>query len=130
MKKVSNQKQDVVNMEISFGQIYIQAGIKFPFSHFLQKFFGAEVSKLVEPSPKFIKLHGEDYSLIFRISAKKELAVNEIKGPTVYKKDRDVEFTIFLPYVPIMQQSDPNKNALEYLFEGVYEILGKYEIDT
>jgi hypothetical protein len=130
IKKVSNQKQDVIKMKIYFGQIYIQVGISFPFSHLFQKFLGAEISELIKPSQKFIKLHSEDYSLGIRLSAKKELAINEIKGPTVYKKDKDIEFTIFLPYTPIMKEAEPNKSALEHLFHGIYEVLGKYEIDT
>jgi hypothetical protein len=128
--KVLNQKQGVVNMKIYIGQIYIQVGISFPFSHLFQSFLGTKITELVEPSPKFIKLHGEDYCLGIRISAKKELAVNEIKGATIYKKDKDIEFTIFLPYTFIMQNTEPNREALKYLFEGIYEVLGKYEINV
>ena len=68
--------------------------------------------------------------MIFRISAKWQLAVNEIVGPKVYKKEKDVEYSIFLPYTPIMQQSEPNRSALEHLLAGVYEVLDGYEIDT
>ena len=117
-------------MKIYFGQIYIQVGINFPFNHLFQKFLGAEVTKLVNPSHKFIKRYAEDYNLIFRVSAKKELVENEIKGPTAYKKEKDVEFSIFLPYTFITQNSDPNRLALKYLFEGIYEVLGKYEINV
>ena len=117
-------------MKIYFGQIYIQVGISFPFNHLFQRFLGAKVTELVEPSPKFIKLHSEDYCLIFRISAKKELFTNEIVGPAIYKKDKDVEFSIFLPFTFIVQNTDPNREALNYLFEGIYEVLGKYEISV
>jgi len=117
-------------MNIYFGQIYIQAGKSFPFGHLFQIFLSERVTELVAPSAKFIKGHGEDYSLMFRISAKWQLAVNEIYGPQVYKKDKDVEYSVFLPYTPIMQTPEPNRSALEHLFEGVYEVLGGYEIDV
>jgi len=116
-------------MKTYFGQIYIQAGRSFPFSYVFQNYMGEKTTELIEPSSKFIKLHGEDYNLIFRISTKWQLAVNEIVGPTVYKKDKNVEYSVFLPYTPIMQTTEPNRNALEHLFEGVYEVLGGYEID-
>jgi len=116
-------------MKIYFGQIYIQVGISFPFNHLFQNFLGTKISELIKPSQKFITLYSDDYSFGIRISAKKELAINEIKGPTVYKKDKEVEFTIFLPYTPIMQKIEPNRSALEHLFDGVYVVLGKYEID-
>ena len=117
-------------MKIHFGQIYIQAGINFSFNHIFQNFISEKVTELVEISSKFLEFFTEDYSLIFNVSAKKELAINEIVGPAVYKKDKDVEYSIFLPYVPIMQQPEPNRSALEHLFEGVYKILGEYDIDV
>lgn len=58
-------------MKIYFGQLYIQAGISFPFSSSFQRFLSEEVSKLVEMSPKFEQSYGIEYELMFRISAKK-----------------------------------------------------------
>ena len=116
-------------MNVYFGQIYIQEGISFPFNHLFQNFLGIKITELLKPSSNFIKRYAEDYNLIFRISAKKELTENEIKGATVYKKDKDVEFSIFLPYTPIMQKKEPNREALKYLFMGLYVVLEKYAID-
>jgi len=117
-------------MNIYYSQFYYQAGSSFPFSYKFQIYLSEETTRLVKPSTRFIELHGEDYSLMFRISAKRELAINEIVGPTVYKKDKDVEYSIFLPYTPIIQQSEPYISALEHILEGAYEILDDYEIDT
>ena len=117
-------------MKIHFCQIYIQVGITFPFGHRFQRFLGEKVTELTEPSPKFIKLLGEDYEITFNVSAKRQLAINEIVGPRVVKKDKDVEYSIFLPYVPIMQQPDPSRSALKHLLEGVYEVFEELEIDT
>jgi len=116
-------------MKMLFTQIYIQVGVTFPFNHMFQRYLSAETTKLVEPSPRFIELYGEDYNLVFNVSAKKELAINEIVGPRVTKRDKYVEFSIFLPFTPIMQRPNPNESALEHLFEGVYDVLGRYEID-
>ena len=92
-------------MKIYFGQLYIQAGISFPFNSSFQRFLSEEVSKLVEMNPKFEQSYGTEYELMFRISAKKELLTNEICGPTIFKKEKDIEYTIFLPYKFIMEQS-------------------------
>ena len=110
-------------------QFYIQVGITFPFNYRFQIFLSDEITRLIKPSPKFIQLFREDYTLAFRISAKKELAINEVLGPIVFKRDKDVEYSIFLPYTPIMQQINPNESALEHLFDGVYGVLENYEID-
>ena len=117
-------------MQIYFRQIYAQSRVNFPFSHVFQKFMSDSITKFVEPSLKFLKGHGEDWDLTFNISAKWQLAVNEIVGPARFRKDKSVEYSIFLPHTPIMQQAEPNRCALEHLFEGVYEVLGGYEIDV
>lgn len=117
-------------MKVIFSQIYIQAGVNFNFSHQFQIFLSRKVSELLCVSKKFLKLHDKDYTIIFRISAKKELTANEIKGATIYKKDKDIEFTIFLPYTPIIQEAEPIRCALEHLFQGIYDIFEEYEIDT
>jgi len=117
-------------LKIYFRQIYAQVGCTFPFNSVFQGFLSGKITDLIKPSSKFINLFGEDYKLIFNVSAKRELAINEIVGPKVYKKDRDVEHTIFLPYTPIMQQLEPNKSALEHLIIGACKILEDYEIDT
>ena len=116
-------------MQIRFTQIYAQVGKNFPFSHIFQRFLGEEISKIVRPSPKFVDLFGGDYNLIFYISAKWQLAVNEIVGPNVIKKHKEAEHTIFLPYTPIMQADKPLEMAIEHLLEGVCYVLNQYEID-
>jgi hypothetical protein len=116
-------------MKVAFSHIFIQAGINFKFSFKLHNFLSKELSELIIPSGKFLRLYGEDYQLIFNISAKKQLAINEIVGPLTSKKNKTAEFSVFLPYTPIMQEVEPNRSALQHLFEGVYEVLGKYEID-
>src|SRR5204862_71635 len=109
--------------------IYIEVGVNFPFNYLFQRFLGKEITALVEPSTKFIKKYGSDYELIFRISAKKSLVDNEIRGPSVYRKDKHVEYTVFLPYSVITLQDDINRSALRFLFKGVCAVFEKLEID-
>jgi hypothetical protein len=67
---------------------------------------------------------------MFRISAKRGISDNEIRGPTVFKKDKDVEYTIFLPFDVIAAEPDVNRGALTFLMKGVYRVLESLEIDT
>jgi hypothetical protein len=85
-------------MRIYVSQIYIEPGVAFPFKHRFQKFLSATLSDVVQVSPLFNERYGPDYDLMFRMSAKSCLAVPEIRGPTVFKRDRNVEFTVFLPF--------------------------------
>jgi hypothetical protein len=74
--------------------------------------------------------YGSDFTICFYVSAKHKLADNEVRGPTVFRKTKDVEYTIFLPFAVIMKQSDPRRAALAYLFRGVYEVFKKLDIDS
>jgi len=116
-------------MRVYFGQIYIQQGAEFPFSCDFQRYISQEVTTLVKPSPKFVSKYGEDWHLVFNVSAKHVLEENELRGPAVFKKTKDVEFTIFLPYSVIMREPHPPTAALNWIFAGVYEVLDRLEID-
>jgi hypothetical protein len=115
-------------MKIHFSQIYIRPGVTFPFSHLLQLYLSNEITDRVEPSSKFLAKYGDDYDVIFRISAKKELVNNELKGPTVFEKDRHVEYTVFLPFDVIHRAPDINRSAIEFLLNGVVSVFASLEI--
>ena len=117
-------------MTIHFGQVYVQPGVSFPFTHHFQRRLSEAISALVEPSPTFAKKFGDDYALIFRISAKKGLHDNEVLGPTVFKKARDVEYTVFLPFDEIARSSDVPRTALRYLLKGVCSVFNSLGIDS
>ena len=116
-------------MKVWFGQIYIEPGVSFPFSHHFQRRLSQEVTALVKPSANFLKNYGEDFELMFRISAKKALHDNEIRGPTVFRKTKDVEYTLFLPFTVIMRHADAPKVALTFLLKGVCDVFDLLEID-
>ena len=85
---------------------------------------------LVSSSALFVKNYSEDFDLMFRMSAKKDIEDNEIAGPTVFKKTKDVEYTIFLPFDVISKSADVPRAALRYLLKGVCSILSSLDIDT
>ena len=117
-------------MEIYFSQIYIEAEATFPLSNHFQKFLSKEITSLAAPSEQFIKQYGEDWNLIFRISAKKDIDATMICGPTAFKKQKDVEFTIFLPFKKIERKYNKIELLVVYLLQGVCSVLGSLGIAT
>jgi hypothetical protein len=115
-------------MNVHFRQCYI--GEDFPLSHLFQRRLSSDVTSLVAPSARFIKRYGEDFDLTFNVSTKRGLDDNEIKGPTVFKKTRDVEFTIFLPFDVITRHADAPIHFMSYLLRGVCVVFDRLEIDT
>ena len=116
-------------MNVHFGQIYIQPGVTFAFSTRFQRWLADEITRLVQPSASFIKKYGSDWELIFRISAKTQIDDNEIKGPTVFKKDKDVEYTLFLPFDTITQSDRVPQSALQFLLKGCCGVFRTLDID-
>jgi hypothetical protein len=118
---------------VAVSQIYAQVGVSFPFSWHFQRLLTDKLTEVLRPSPKFSHRYGDDFTIIFRISAKAEIADIEIRGPTVYKKAKDVEYSIFLPYKIISQEGGKEaryNRALEYLFMGMVKVLQSLEINT
>lgn len=118
-------------MKIFVSQIYIQVGINYPFSYIFQKWMHEELSKLVKPSGAFLKKYSEDFEIMFRLSAKSEIKEAEIKGPTIYKKDKDIEFTVFLPHngKPV-ESCEDCRRPLEIFFGCMVIVLESLTLDA
>lgn len=117
-------------MKVHFGQIYIEPGVVFPFSFLFQRRLSEEVSALVSPSAKFSQQYGADWELMFRISAKRSIPDSEICGPSVFKKGKDVEFTVFLPFDVIQAAVSSSQSAIEFLLEAVCSVLTSLGFDA
>jgi hypothetical protein len=117
-------------MRITFGQIYIEAGVSFPFSLLFQRRLSDEVTALIVPSPQFLAKYGEDWDLMFRISAKAAIRATEIRGPSVFRKDKDVEYSIFLPFTTIRAAEDVLRTAIQSLFDAILSVLTKLGFST
>jgi hypothetical protein len=117
-------------MKVYFTQIYIKPGVIFPFSSHFQGRLSDEVTALVVPSAKFTQKYGDDWNLGFNISAKRTICDNEIRGPSVFRKAKDVEYTIFLPFDTIQREASVAQSAVTFLLQGVCSVLGSLGIDA
>lgn len=118
-------------MSIYVSQIYPEAGVSYPFSHRFQKYLSELVNSEVGVSQKFVDQYGPDYDLIFRMSAKEGLAAPEIKGPTVFKRDKDVEYTVFLPFDRTAKlETSTLWRAVEMLLASMIEVLDRLGMST
>jgi hypothetical protein len=116
-------------VRVFFCQIYIEPGISFPFSHHFQRRMSDHVTSLVSLSPEFEKRYGLDWDVTINVSAKEQME-NEIRGPTVFRKNKDVEYSVFLPFSAISEQENQLHAALAFLFGGTYSALEALGLDT
>ena len=120
-------------MKIFVGQIYVEVGASFQFSHHFQVWLSQKLSEAITPSPRFIERYGEDFEIMFRMSAKKGRPVVEVQGPTVFKKTREIEYSVFLPYDIIAKEQDKNlmhSKALTLFLQSVVKITKSLEMDA
>lgn len=117
-------------MRISVGQIYVKPGVKFPFSHIMQRWLGEHLSSSACPRPEFLSKYGAEFDVVIRVSADTGIRENRLKGPTVFKKEKDVEYTIFLPFEAIKGAPDECRLALDFLLSGVEGVFGELGIDS
>lgn len=66
---------------------------------------------------------------MLRISAKRGIVVNEIRGPTVFTRDKDVEISIFLPFEQIPMGREFAISALQFLLDGVDDVFVRVGIE-
>ena len=117
-------------MRVVVTQIYIEPGIRFPFSFEMQRHVTSALSKVVTPSATFRKRYGDDYQVIVRLSADTGIATPVVKGPAHYKKTKDVEYSLFLPYDVIIREHDGCRAAMSFLMTGVRQILVGLGLET
>lgn len=117
-------------MRVSIGQIYIKPGINFPFSHLMQQWLGKELSKAATSSVEFHKKYGEQFNdLTIRVSADTQIVDNVIRGPSVFRKDKEVEYSLFLPFDVIAGTTGGYRVALEFLIDGIRKVFLQAGID-
>jgi hypothetical protein len=118
-------------MTISFCQIYLEPGCTFPFSHHFQAWLSERTSALADPSPLFLKKYGADWNLVFNIGAKAKIDAIEVRGPTTFRKTRDVEYFVYLPHpgkpVTVQLECVP---TLNHLLDGIRHVLESLAIDV
>jgi len=119
-------------MKIFVGQIYIKPGVAFPFSLRFQRWLGDALTKRVELSKQFCEEYGADFGLGLRLSAKDDIDQPDIKGPTVFKRDKNVEFTIFLPYRAASDYHERKSSLilLNQMLQSVIRVLEQLRLDA
>lgn len=116
-------------MKVSIGQIYNKPGVSFPFSHLMQRWLAKELSAITNPSAAFVKKYGADFRLTIRVSADTQIADCQVKGPAVFKKDKGIEYSVYLPFDTIVADPRGCRAAVEFLVAGIRSIFEKIGAD-
>jgi hypothetical protein len=96
----------------------------------MQVLISDELCSLLTASPAFSKKYDTTYELVIRMGAGTGIVKNDIHGPGVYRKHKNVEFAVNLTFDVILRAEDGPRRALRFLFDGIRTVLARYEIDT
>lgn len=115
-------------MSVNFTQFYIEPKVFFNLPiDVLEELSGCFSRGLsISGSPKW--KYDTEYKLLFIISAKSNTSITEIKGPSVSKKYKSVEYVLYLPYDTIKKHSLPLHALLMQLVEAISVVLDKHVI--
>ncbi len=114
-------------MKFRIGAIFSQVGISFEISHKVVKLIWNDLEQKVSLSEAFEKKY-KNYTLVFLYSAREE---NDflVKGPTISKRYKVVEYVIRMPYKEIQSDEEVYKVFLFYMEKGIREVFGEYNIN-
>lgn len=112
-------------MHVWVGQIYVEAGVSFPFSSSMQRALGGELSSLISDESAFVRKYGPQFSLVIRLSARAKRAETEVRGPAVYKRSKTVEYAVFLPFDVIMASEHWCSAALSSLLDAIQVVFAQ-----
>lgn len=117
-------------MNIYVSQFYIEAGANYPFSHRFNHFISKAIADRIASPESFVQKYGEDFDLIFRMSARSDIQDTLIKGPAVFQRDKDVEYSIFLPYNGDNQDPRTFKEVVARLLSAIINVLTDLGFDA
>jgi hypothetical protein len=103
--------------KLRVSQVYVHVGIEFPFSHLAQRFLERELLEVMDVS-LFDKRYGSDFHIVLNVSAEQATRTPRIAGPAVFRRTKDVEYTIFIPFDVVVDSDEPCFTAAELLLEG------------
>lgn len=114
-------------MKFRIGAIFSQVGISFNISHKVIKLIWNGLEERIFLSENYEKRH-TDYTLAFLYSAR-EGNDFAIKGPTVSKRYRIVEYVICMPYKEILSDVEIYNVFLTYMETGIRTVFEQYNIN-
>lgn len=113
-------------MRISTAGVYPEAGINFNVSYKFNKLLRETLSHPDENfANTFNSVHGEEYSLGIILSAKSNSLDLVIKGPSISKKYKVVDYILYIPF-GIINQKDFFVRYVDFVCIGIKEILDRY----
>ena len=119
-------------MNVHINQFFTEPGFAYPFTGIFVGWMELEVSKRIQASKKFLEKYSKDHGLCFFLDARPGIAAPHLNGPTVRKRDKEVQFSIILPHAggPMPKEATEYVQPVKLLVQSIAAALEKVEIDS
>lgn len=117
-------------MTFRLGVIFPEVGVDFPISFKVNQFL---LDKLIADLPKEcqrVEVDGKPFSLGVVISTRKNKTDLSIQGPSVSRKHKMVDYTIWIPFQKVIKSSNVLKTYLDYISEGIVLVFEELNYDN
>ncbi|MBT1699247.1 hypothetical protein KK083_20285 [Fulvivirgaceae bacterium PWU4] len=115
-------------MTFRLAVLFPEVGVDFPISYKVNQLL---LDKLIDKLPKEqqqVIVDNKSFSLGVIISTRKSKTDLSIQGPSISKKYKMVDYTIWIPYLKVIKSSSLLETYLDFISEGiilVFEDLGR-----
>ncbi|MCB2378237.1 hypothetical protein LGH70_11620 [Hymenobacter sp. BT635] len=112
---------------INVSAIYSEAGVNFPISYLFMRLLREQLAQL-EPQHHAVyqAKYGLDFTLGIILSAKSNTSQLEIKGPSLSKKYKVVDDTLYIPFVIAEEAETFYSKYVSFVCTGVSTVLEKF----
>ena len=116
-------------MRIFITQVYVKPSFKFKLSQNLVKQLSNRINEKNFFENDFKKKY-RGFDIIIDISSLPESEISDlkIKGPTIFNKDKQIEYVLYIPYEKVMCDEDRLLSITRYIIHGIKSILKKHNM--
>ena len=113
---------------VYIAQLYGEAGVSFEniFPPEKAREWRLALDSALTPKGLMKEKHA-GYKLGFIITSSAHIFALEVKGPRKGRKDKFLEYTVWIPYGSVISDKEPTKKLTDYFKRGVADVLQKLE---
>ncbi|HEY5750637.1 MAG TPA: hypothetical protein VIU12_31460 [Chryseolinea sp.] len=117
-------------MSFGYGTIYMEEGVVFPISYKIGDLIIDEMQARLPKESQQVVVKGEPFSLGVVISTKKSKTELSIQGPSISKKYKMVDYTLWIPYEKVIKSKNIPNAYLDCVCEGIILVFKEYQYDS
>jgi len=106
-------------MSFRTASIFSEVGVDFPISYKVNQLLLDRLVKKLQKENQEVNVKGEFFSLGVIVSTRKNVTDLSFQGPSISKKYKMVDYTIWMPFAKVIESDNILFAYLDYLCQGI-----------